>query len=108
MIGLLRHKIQFKKPKKISDGRGGYKIEYEDLVKIWGAVHPLSASEIVKYKTVLPEVNCKIYVRYRSDINNETLGYRGNKKYQIYKPINPTEADRFMTILAKEVVEKNV
>ena len=108
MIGLLKHKITFKRLVKTPDGRGGYTTQPVDIATVWGAIHPLSASEVVRYNTVLPEVNCKIYVRYRSDINNETLGYRGNKKYQIYKPINPTEADRFMTILAKEVVDKNV
>ena len=107
MIGLLKHKITFKRLVKTPDGRGGYTTQPVDIATVWGAIHPLSASEVVRYNTVLPEVNCKIYARYRSDIDNEAIGYRGSQKYQIYGQINPGQANRFMIILAKGVIDKN-
>lgn len=108
MIGLLRHKLILKtKPVKTGDGRGGWITNYNVEKTICGAISSLSAYEILQYKVISPEVSHKILIRYDADIDNESVFYYRNKKYEILgPPINPGELNKFQKVICKEVIEK--
>jgi len=107
MIGLLRHRVNIKKKTKTSDGRGGWIEGYSDLGTFWAGVYPLRGREIEIYKSVLPEADTKIIMRYSSLVDSDCVVYLGGKKFEIAAVIVPAAKNRFMEILATEVVDKD-
>lgn len=106
MIGLMKHKVTFKKIDKTKDGRGGWTESPSDILTTWAAIAPLSPVEIVKYQSFLPEITGKMVVRYRDDIDSSCIVFYGSRKFEILGLVNPAEESRFLKILVKEIVSK--
>ncbi|MHA1302191.1 MAG: phage head closure protein [Candidatus Heimdallarchaeaceae archaeon] len=107
MIGLLRHRINIKKKTKVPDGRGGWKQGYQDLGTFWAGVYPLRGREIEIYKSVLPEADTKIIMRCNNVVDSSCIAYLGDRKFEISAVIVSATRDRFIEILAKEVVDRD-
>lgn len=105
---LLDKRLEVKKPKKTEDGRGGWTSEMELVDTVWGKVVPLSAMEIMKYRSIVPEVTHRIILRYKDGLvlDNEFVLYNGSRKFTISGFVNIAEKNRFDDILASEVLEK--
>ena len=104
---LYRHLMTIKNPIAVSDGRGGHTTEEIEDGAVYAAIIPLNAYELAKYKTVLPEVSCKIQTRYTTKITNETVLYFSTRRFEILGVLNPLEKNIKFELLAKETPTKN-
>jgi len=110
MFSKLNKRIIFKKPKKTSDGRGGWTTEFQIIDTVWAGIDPLKADEISKYQSIYPEVNTKIIIRHHPSIAsfaNKCRAYYDSKFYDIKGMINPSESDRYLEFVAVETVNKS-
>jgi len=106
MIGTMKHKITFKRPVKIKDSRGSWTESESEVFTTWGTIVSLNALEVQKYKAILPEIDRKVFIRYRTDIDSACVGYFGTKKYEILGIVNPAEENKMLKLLVKEVIAK--
>lgn len=104
---LYRHLMTVKNPIAVSDGRGGHTTEEIEDGTVYAAIIPLNAYELAKYKSVLPEVSCKLQTRFTSKITNETVLYYGTRRFEIIGVLNPLERNIKLELLAKETPDKN-
>lgn len=106
MIGTMKHRITFKRPVKTKDGRGSWTESESEILTTWGTIASLNALEVQKYMSILPQIDRKIFIRYRDDIDSTCVGYFGSKKYEILGVVNPTEGNKLLKLLVKEVLVK--
>ena len=106
MIGLLRHRVEFKKEVKVSDGQGGWKQSWQSLGTFWAGIYPMTAREISIYKSILPEVDTKIIARYNSSLEEvNIMATCGDDTYKIVGVINPAMRGKFTELIAVKVIK---
>lgn len=107
MIGLLRHRVEFKKEVKAPDGQGGWKQTWKSLGSFWAGIYPLSVKEVSMHKSILTEVDTKIIVRYNTLLEDENIvAFHNNDRYKIVGIINSASRGRFTELVAVKVIEK--
>lgn len=103
MLGEMRHRIILQRPQRISNGRGGWSINYEagDQIEVWAAAEVLSINEQLRYQEHQETATMRFIVRATPFIASDTrILYNGNK-YDI-EQMAPTNV-RFLDIRAREV-----
>lgn len=101
----LRHKVVFKKLTEIKDDFGAPSTELTDIMNPdeWVQIIPLKGDEKYQSKHLNTEVNHKIRMRYRSDIDSKMVIFYGTRKFEIDSIVNPFERNRELQIMATEV-----
>ena len=101
MIG--KHRLTIQKSKRVSDGEGGFVVEWIDLKKVWATVKPVNAYEKMKYGSKADEISHIVNMRYDPTIKSS---YRFNYNNRILEiqgpPINVDELNRELEIICLE------
>lgn len=100
--GQLRHLIWFKGPFRTADGQGGYTTEYKRILKAFAKVEPLSGNETLQWAQVAPTATHKITLIYQDGITTDMRIEFGTREFLVEDVRNRDEANRELTILAKE------
>ncbi len=85
-----------------ADGRGGWH-RIPGLIEqnVWMSIIPLSARDIERYQTVYPEVDTRIVLRYREDLDDDCWIIHRSRKYEVLGlPINASGENRIIEIMA--------
>lgn len=103
MIGSMKHRITLTRPKRIDNGRGGWKLDYEtgDKMEVWAAAEILTIDQQLKYQEHQQGANIRFEVRENPFIETDTQIEFNGDKYAISQ-LAPTRT-RFMEIRAREV-----
>ncbi|MFA5374131.1 MAG: phage head closure protein [Candidatus Omnitrophota bacterium] len=72
---------------------------------VWGAVEPLSGNLLFTAQQTDSEVQGRVRIRYRSDIQPTWRIKYGNRYLQILSIINPNERNRELHLLYKESLD---
>lgn len=105
MIGHLNKRGMLLEREETSNGRGGINYGLQAISSVWFGLYPMSLREISAYRAMNREVNATIIMRYRPDINTDTvLRYKGFL-YEFEEVANVTTDDNYLQILAVGVVE---
>lgn len=104
--GRLRHKVQIQYPATTQNpSTGEMEIVWTDLASVWASVEPASVREFISAGAEQSEVNGKIIMRKRDDVNaTMRVVYRG-LAYQILGVLNdPLSGLEYMTLPVGEGV----
>lgn len=100
--GKLRHKVIIQKFTTAKDSYG------EDI-KTWATYHtcfasisPLVGKEYYDSQQIIPEVDNKIVIRYKSGIAPTMRVVWGSRTYEIRSVVNPDERNVMLEFLAQE------
>lgn len=102
-IGELNKRVTLQHQVKTSDGMGGYSVTWTDSAEVWAAIWPVSASEIVKGDRSGMEITHRIRIWYRPEITSAWRIQRGERYFNIISIVNPSESNRLLDLLCKEV-----
>lgn len=74
--GLLRHRLKIQRLEYVTDSSGEVQDsngdpvqEWVDVAEVWGAIQPLSAREFITAQAEQSEIQGKIVIRYRDDLD---------------------------------------
>lgn len=103
MLGELRHRIILQRPKRISNGRGGWSINYEagDQIEVWAAADILTIDQQLRYQEHQEAANMQFTIRATAFIDTDTRIIYNGKNYNI-EQMAPAHI-RFLEIRAREV-----
>jgi SPP1 family predicted phage head-tail adaptor len=100
----LNKPLIFQAPVKVSDGAGGFTTTWLTVATAYGALWPISATEIIKSDKPTMEVSHRVRIRYRKVMKPSWRISYANRYFNIVSIINPEEANEYFDILAKEVI----
>lgn len=103
-IGEFNKRITLQYQAKAADGMGGFTVTWTDSADVWAAIWPVSASEIVKGDKSGLEVTHRIRIWYRPGISSSWRIQRGGRYFNIISVVNPSENNRMLDLICKEVV----
>ena len=106
-ISDLREKITIQRPQKYTDGEGNIIEETSpDLIKVWAKILPVAAKNSEGYAEKVQEIQYKIFIRYRTDIQiSDTIGWKNKKLEQISPPYFFDGKKKFLVLQVRELVE---
>jgi len=97
--------LTFQAPVKVSDGAGGFTTTWLNVATgVYGALWPISATEIIKSDKPTMEVSHRVRIRYRKVMKPSWRISYANRYFNIVSIINPEEANEYFDILVKEAV----
>jgi len=70
-IGDLRERITFQESVKEDDGYGGSVVKWNDVVKVWAAVDPISSREFFYAQQTKVDITHRVKIRSRSEIDEK-------------------------------------
>jgi len=99
-----KHRITIQHKTRVSDGEGGFIVDWVDLKEIWATVKPLKSYEKMQYMKIGEEVSHKVSMRYdpsiksnhRIEFNHRILEIKG-------PPINVDEANKELQLTCIEI-----
>ncbi len=103
VAGGLRHRVTIQQKTNSLDAWGGPVETWEDYVKIWAEVIFMSGGELWAARQSNPELEGRIRIRYRDDINSLMRVKHGNKTLEILSVIPFDSKHTFLHLLFKEV-----
>lgn len=69
-VGKLRHRVTIEKPVRAQDpDTGAIEDDWQEVATVWASVEPLSAKEFVAAQATQSEVEARIKMRSRSDVD---------------------------------------
>jgi len=98
----LNKRITFQYQAKVPDGMGGSTTTWTDVVTVWAAIWPVSASESIKAMGTVQTITHRIRIRYRLVLKSSWRIHYGNRYFAIVGVTNPNEANEWLDILCKE------
>jgi SPP1 family predicted phage head-tail adaptor len=101
MIGLLRNRVQLKTESKVSNGRGGWKIEEVNNGTRWAAIIPLNGRQAAEYMQLDKKIDTRIIMRRDPDISADTVIYFRDWRYRIDSVLDRLDHSDFIEILAE-------
>jgi SPP1 family predicted phage head-tail adaptor len=101
-IGDLNKRIELQYQTRVSDGMGGFMTAWTDACTIFGAIWPISASEITAMNSTTMVVSHRIRIRYRSVIKASWRIKFGLRYFNIVSIINPNEKNQMLDLMVKE------
>lgn len=103
MIGEMTHRITLERPRRISNGRGGWTIDYKagDRMEVWAAAETLSIGQQLRYQEHQETATIRFVVRENPFIDTDTRILFNGAVFSITE-MGPTEK-RFLEIRAREV-----
>jgi len=101
MIGQHRAILQHKT--RVSDGEGGFIVDWVDLKTVWLTVKPIKSSEMIKYQKLTDEISHIVKMRYdptivstqRFKFNSRVLEIKG-------RPLNVDELNKELELTCLE------
>ncbi|MBE3570988.1 MAG: phage head closure protein [Bacillales bacterium] len=101
----LRHRITFQKFVSGTDQDGFPTESWEDVKTVWSMVKTIQGREYYAAAAVQAENTVRFVVRYTKEIDSSMrIVYKGRIFEIVAPPINDDEANKTLTIIAKEVV----
>lgn len=103
MIGAMRHRITLENPRRVDNGRGGYKVDYSsgDKMEVWAAASILSISQQLAYQQWDRAAEIRFIIRENPFLKTDTRIIFEKRIYEIVQ-FAPT-AQRFFEVRAREV-----
>lgn len=103
------HCITLQSVAETSDAMGGYSGVWSDIATIRAVIRPVKQFEKIQYGKMDSEVTHEIIVRYQSIFSNPltSVKYRinfKNRQLEIVEAINLFEHNRYVKIIANEVL----
>ena len=103
--GSLRHRITFQRNEETFNDFGESITSWVSIVPDeWVQIIPLKSDETYRSKKLNAEVNHKIRMRYRSDIDSTLRIEYGSRIFDIDSVINVRELNKELQIMATEVL----
>lgn len=103
-IGELRHRLSLEAPLATPDGGGGVTRTWALVAEVWGAIRPISGSEVSEADGVAGRVSHEIWIRHRTGITPEMRFSLGARLFEIRAILDWDERHRFLRCLAEERV----
>ena len=105
--GALKHKVIFQKLTKVPSETGASKSQWGDIIspQEWTQIIPLKGEEKYQSQHLKTEVNHKIRLRYRSDLDSKMRVVYGLRIFNIDSILNPFERNKELQIMATEVFD---
>lgn len=100
--GKLRHKIDIQKFTTTKDSYGEDIKTWASYHKCYASVNPLRGKEYFDTQQIVPEVDNKITIRYKSGIAPTMRIVWGTRTYEIRSVTNPDERNIMLEFLAVE------
>lgn len=70
--GKLRHRVTIQHPGSIQDQVTGEVVNgWTDVAKVWAAVEPVSGRELIASQASQSQIETRIVIRYRTDMNSK-------------------------------------
>ena len=103
MIGGMRHRITLENPRRIDNGRGGYKVDYENGLKmeVWADASILNIRQQLAYQQWDRAAEIRFIIRENPFLKADTRIIFEGRLYEIVQ-FAPT-ATRFLEVRAREV-----
>lgn len=104
-----KHVIDIMQPTEVQGAMGGFDVTWGVLATVRAVIIPMSQQETFRYDKLDSRVKHKIYVRYQSVLSNPlvTAKYHiifNNRRFEIIEAINLYEDDKYISIIAMEVL----
>lgn len=100
----LRHLVSFQEDTGTKNSIGEITESWASLTpQEWVQIIPLKGEEKYQSKSLNTEVNHKIRLRYRDDLDTKMKIVYGTRVFEIDSIINPFERNRELQIMATEV-----
>jgi SPP1 family predicted phage head-tail adaptor len=104
MIGELRSIVTIYDRQQVDNGRGGFTFDYVKVGKRWAGIHPMSNSEVTKYREEGIETNVRMFFRYNPDPNmnpklNGRIYFGSNTCYEIVGVIDSITNRDYLEVL---------
>ncbi|SDX45136.1 phage head-tail adaptor, putative, SPP1 family [Marininema mesophilum] len=103
-VGKLRHRVTIQKPTIFSGEGGGWSEGWEDWVKGWASIEPLSGKELLEAQQVASTVTHRIRMRYRAGVQPTMRVLFGDRIFEVTRVIDPMERGRELELMAEEKV----
>ena len=104
--GSLNKRIEIQSKTSTADGLGGYSDVWataKDEHKVWAAIWPLSAADVIEGMKTSAQVTHRVRIRYQSGITSAMRIKFGTLYFSIIAPpINPNMANEYLDLLVKE------
>ena len=106
-VSELRHRITFLRPTSTVDNEGNLIEESQQtLFTLWAKVLPYAAKISNGYAEKVEEINYRIAIRYREDIEvTDLISWRGKTLIQTAPPYGMDGKRKYLILEAKEFVE---
>lgn len=103
--GSRRHRIVFLKPDPIVDELGQQEDNWTEFKEVWAMIKTLKGSEYVSAGSERATIISRFIIHYTVGITSDMrINYNGRIFDIIEPPINDDEANKTLTIIAKERV----
>lgn len=102
--GQFRHKITFQKEIVTIDEYGIHRKELVEFATVWAAIKTVKGSEYYYAAQTGHENTYRFIVRYRSDLHPSMKIKYKDRSFDIESLLNDDEANKTITIIAKERV----
>jgi SPP1 family predicted phage head-tail adaptor len=86
-----------------TDAMGGFITDWTDVCRVFAAIWPKSAKELVKDQQPMGEITHRIRVRYRRGVTAQCRVKYKNRYFNITGIVNPDEDNEWLDLLCKEV-----
>ena len=101
-IGSLDKRIVLQSPVNTPDGMGGVTLTWVDEKKVWAAVWPVSAVEVIRAEAPTMTITHRIRIRYYSGLDPSWRIQFGDRYFTIVSIVNRNEKNVLQDILSKE------
>jgi len=96
--------ITIQHPTQVGDGMGGFTVTWTDYAtNVWAAIWPTSAATVIRAMAPSMEISHRIRIRFRRKFISDWRIKFGHRYFDIVSVINPSEANEWLDIMAKEV-----
>lgn len=105
MIGSMQHRITAQNPKRVSNGRGGWALDYAagDSIEVWAAAELLSINQQLRYNSFEDVPNMRFEIRNNPFISGDTRLVFNGDPYKITQIAPVPDRPHFTEIRAREV-----
>lgn len=81
--GKLRHRVTLQRQVQTRDADGGVVVAWQDVAPVWAAIEPLSAREFIAGQALTSDVDTRITIRHRADVQADWRAVKGSVIYAI-------------------------
>lgn len=103
--GLFRHKMTFQYYTETENSMGDVVQTWQDVKTVWAMIKTVQGREFIQAAAVQGETTTRFVIRYTKGITSDMRILYDGRTFEISAPpINDDEANKTLTIMAKEVV----
>ncbi len=101
--GRLRHRLAIEFQNEISDGCGGFITNWQLVAQVWGAIEPVSQSQISRTDNQTSLVTFRITIRWRADCAAQMRFVKSGRTFNILSATDPDQTGRYLVCNCEEV-----